>query len=933
MGETRASSSSSSSWGEGLIPAERWERAKELFDEALGIPTDRRAAFVAEASGGDETLRLEVQSLIASHEQAGAFLDGPAADGGDGAAARPLGRVGPYRLLGLVGRGGMGDVYRAVRDDDHFKKIVAVKLVRPDIAGELEEDRLRAERQILACLEHPGIARLLDGGSTQDGRPFLVMEYVDGTRLDAYAQAHGLDTRARVALFRTVCAAVQHAHQNLVVHRDLKPANILVTAEGVPKLLDFGVAKLLDPTLGGESTTTAFPAMTPAYASPEQVRGEPITTATDVYSLGAVLYELITGVRAHRLGGASLQAAICEQVPERPSAAHRTAHPTTGRRRFRRLAWDSDLDAIVLKALRKEPARRYPTVDAFSDDLRRYLEGLPVTAAKGTLVYRARRFVRRNRLAVGLATAVLALAGAYVVNDAMQAKRVARERDRAERVTAFLVDLFRVSDPGEARGNSVTAREMLDKGAAKIETELKEEPEARGALLETLGRVYVSLGLYAKAAALHERSLETRRQVLGPQHLDVSQSLNSLGNALFFKGDLPGAEARYREALAMRRALLGEEHVLVADSLMNVGMAVRSRTLDVAAAEALHREALAIKRRLLRPDDPSLALSLTHLAFNVRDRGDDHQAEELHREALAIRRKAFGAGVHPDIANSLNNLGTTLYRRGDYVEAERLHSECLAMKRELYGEGHHTLASTLGNLALAARARGEYRSAAALLREALSIKTAQLGAGHPWLAQYAEDLGTTLCDAGDCAAGEPLLREAVDIVRRRLGPRNPELATHLAALAHGLHAQGRLADAEAAYREALDLGRAVLPPGGPDTAVLVTGLADVLAERGAAREAVPLAREGLDIRRRQLVPGHPDVAESQSVLGASLAASGLFDEAEPLLREGHALVAARRGPRARESRDAAARAARLYEQIGQAGRTREYRALASVAAR
>jgi serine/threonine-protein kinase len=532
-----------------VIPAARWERVKELFDGAAGLDPDARAAFLAEACGDDGALREEVESLLLAHDQAGGFLPEPPPDPDAGDAAEDLAdrRLGPYRLLHLIGQGGMGHVYRAIRDDDQFKKLVAVKLVRVEMATDAVLARFRAERQILAGLEHPGIARLLDGGAIEDGRPFLVMEHVEGTRIDVYARDHALTTAARVTLFRSVCAAVQYAHENLVVHRDLKPANILVTPDGLPKLLDFGVAKLMDPSGPGAATATLFAAMTPAYASPEQVRSEPITTATDVYSLGVVLHELLTGRRPYRLAGVTsleLQQAICEQEPERP-------------------ALPDDLGAIVLKALRKAPHLRYPTVAAFSEDLGRYLAGLPVSARKGTARYRAARFVRRHRVKVALSALLAVAAASFAANTAVQAGRVAREKDKTERVTGLLVGLFRVSDPGEARGNTVTAREMLDRGAARVRAELAAEPEVQAALLDTMGRVYGNLGLYAEAQPLVEEALATRRRVLGDDHDDVAASLKSLATlavVLQARGRCDEAERLAREVVAVPSRLGPRSH-------------------------------------------------------------------------------------------------------------------------------------------------------------------------------------------------------------------------------------------------------------------------------------------------------------------------------------------------------------------------------------
>lgn len=869
MGETRAIAEGA------LIPSERCERAQESFDEAAAL-----------------------------------------AD-----------RVGPYRLLALVGRGGMGDVYRAVRDDDQFKKVVAVKVVRPDAARAPSAERLRSERQILACLDHPGIARLLDGGTMADGRPYLVMEFVEGVRLDAFAETHGLDVRARVEIFRAVCAAVQHAHQNLVVHRDLKPANILVTATGEPKLLDFGVATLLGDTTSGDGTATVSP-MTPAYASPEQIRGEPVTTASDLYSLGVVLYELVAGLRPHGSSGALFRAAGCEREPERPRAAWRQAQPGAARSQWRGRGREvgSDLDAIVMKALHREPKQRYPTVDALSEDLRRSLVGLPVSAAHDTLAYRARRFAGRNRVAVTLAALAVALAVAFGVNDHLRTRRLARERDRAERVTSFLVDLFRSSDPDGTDGNAVTARQVLDRGAVQIASSLHEEPELRARLLDTLGRAHRGLGLHARAEELYESSLATRRSA-GDGGAALARTLVGLGEARYNQGDLEGAEKVHREALALRRRVFGGRSREVAESLTLVAKALRSRTFHLEAVEALLAEAVAIDRELLAPNDLRQVPGLTQLAHLKRDRGDYAGAEALLRECLAIRRLAHGTErPHSGVAGALGNLGIVLRLKADDAAAEETLRAALAMKRAVFGPEHPALPGTQCHLGSLLRERGDFAAAEELLRQAVAM-VSRLAPDHSALPQCLADLGTTLCDAGDCAAGEALHRRSIAVTREQLGSRHPVLSNRLAELGDDLRAEGRLAEAETALREALEICREGLPADGPDRADILVGLADVLAARADPR-AAESAREGLEIRRRLLPPDHPEVAEAESVLGAALAVTGRFQEAESLLRRAHAALVARRGPRPRAARDAAARMAALYDTTGRADLARGFRARA-----
>jgi eukaryotic-like serine/threonine-protein kinase len=684
--------------------------------------------------------------------------------------------------------------------------------------------RFRHERQILAALEHPHIARLLDGGTTDDGLPYFVMEYVEGAPLDDYCDRHRLSTRERLKLFRDVCAAVHYAHQNLVVHRDLKPSNILVTAGGEVKLLDFGVAKLLDAETGGRTQTLPeVRLMTPDYASPEQVRGEAITTASDVYSLGVVLYELLTGRRPYRVKSHSFDEivrVVCEGEPERPStAAARPAEtrgrdgatvpdaPQAGSRRRggeaeklrRQLA--GDLDNIVLMALRKEPQRRYASAEQFSEDLRRHLAGLPVIAREDSFAYRAGKFVRRNRLAVSAAAAIAALLVAAVVVTLVQSARVARERDRAERereraerVSAFLVDLFKVADPGESKGNTVTARELLDQGAERIAQELKDQPEAQATLMNTMGKAYHSLGLYDRAAALLEGALRTRRERLGGEHADVAESLHDLGLLLHDKGDYDRAEPLLRESLEVRRRLFGAEHAEVAASLNDLAVLLGSRR-DYAAAEPLYREALEMRRRLLGGEHPDLAMNLNNLALLLQEKGDLDAAEPLQREALAMHRKLLGPD-HPDLVPSLNNLALLLHRKRDYAGAEPLYREALELRRKLYGEEHPQVAFTTANLATLLADKGDHAAAEPLFRRSLGLRRKLLPAGHLHIGHSLLGLGRLLLERGEAAAAEQALGEAVAIFRAKLPPGNWMIADAESVLGGSLAARRRYAEAE-----------------------------------------------------------------------------------------------------------------------------------------
>ncbi|MEM6335703.1 MAG: serine/threonine-protein kinase, partial [Bacteroidota bacterium] len=505
------------------------QRVLEMVERAFEVPAQDRAAWVAEACEGDEALRAEVEALLAADAEADAFLEQPVTHAGSIREAAALlaaelpaeGRAGPYRLLQSLGRGGMGTVYLAQRDDGAFEQNVAVKIVRRGMDTDDILTRFRTERQILASLQHPNIARLLDGGMTADGRPYFVMEYVEGVPITRYCDEHRLSIDERLRLFATVCGAVQYAHQNLIVHRDLKPGNILVADDGTVKLLDFGIAKLLDPDFGGVEarTRTEMRVMTPEYASPEQVRGNVLTTASDVYTLGVLLYELLAGRRPYDLPSRlqhEIERVICAEDPARPSTAVKrvvtlrrrdgtteTVSPDTISER-RNMPPDSlkrrlggDLDTIVLKAMSKEPARRYGSAEQLAQDVRRHLDGLPVEARPATVSYRLRKFVERHRVGFTASMIIIGLTVALLSTTFVQQRRTEAALLRAEteaetsrRVAEFFAGFFRAADPRQAQGDTLTVYDVLDIGTRRIDAELASEPNVRAGLLLTLGDVY-----------------------------------------------------------------------------------------------------------------------------------------------------------------------------------------------------------------------------------------------------------------------------------------------------------------------------------------------------------------------------------------------------------------------------------------------------------
>lgn len=547
---------------------DRWARVDALFDQASRRPAHERAAFLARACGEDDALRREVESLLAAADADMSSRIGAVGRAADrlwsGGSATVGQRLGAYRLVEVIGRGGMGVVYRAVRDRDDFQHTVAVKVLPGALFSRKAMARFRNERRILAGLEHPNIARLLDGGATSDGVPYVIMEYVDGIPIDRYCEENGLDLEARIRLFVTLCDAVQYAHRNLVVHRDLKPSNVLVTDEGVLKLLDFGIAKLMDPDELSESEPTVLTqsrVMTPRFASPEQLTGDRIATPSDVYSLGVVLYRLLTGAFPHDgpdtgesadAGPVDLMRRVLSGDPTAPSVA-------SGEGRLK-----GDLDTIVLKALRREVRERYDSVQALAEDLRRYLTGQPITARPLTWRYRTAKFVGRNRAAVlgGTTVAVLVLGQTGILLGRLADERDAARQEAARAVATlgFLTDAFRVPDPSAVSSAGPTALEVLEGGAAGLGGEFADQPEVRAMVLSTVGAAYANLGAMDSARAVLERGMALRDSLYEPDALEVAASLRDLGTVLARQGEIDRADSLLQRALTIRRRKLPVDH-------------------------------------------------------------------------------------------------------------------------------------------------------------------------------------------------------------------------------------------------------------------------------------------------------------------------------------------------------------------------------------
>ncbi len=714
-----------------MVQEDDWPRIKAVLADALELPAAERTAFAKAACGGDEVLRRQVATYLHEDALAAGFIehpffsiprdDEPEEDQSDD-------RLGPYRLARRLGRGGMGTVYLAERDDGELDHRVAVKILKRGLDTKELVRRFRAERQILAHLEHPNVARFLDAGTTEDGRPYFVMEYVDGQPLDVWCGERQLDVRDRVRLFRKVLEAVGFAHRNLVVHRDLKPANILVTASGTPKLLDFGVAKLLYEGAGSRMTVTALGPgpLTPSYASPEQVRGEPISTATDVYSLGVVLYELLTGRVPYRVtgrGAAEMARVICETPPRRPSnAAGKRRYPDAASVSGTDSAWHlrrslrGDLDNIILKALSKEPDRRFSSVEQFSEDLERYLTGQPVRSRPGGWIYRAAKFGRRNALAVSLALISIVLSAIFTATLIVQRSEIVSQRDQAKQLAEFLTGLAWELDG--AYGGEVPDPAVVDSLAQEMEAELADLPRLRSLMRDTLGRINTRLGRHDIAEPLLQSTLDERRKLLGPRHHSVAESLLNLANLKIEQGQYAVAEEHMLQALAIQRQAFPEGEPALARGLHNLASFLRRDRPE--NAERFAREALAMKERLFGPEHLEVAVTLNVRGTILRDLERHDEAEDHYRRAITLYRK-LDDEPNPGLARALNNLAGLLGTEQGSEEVVSLYAESLGIRRRQKIPSQKSLMTALSNLGRALNSLNRPAEAKPYLQQALSI--------------------------------------------------------------------------------------------------------------------------------------------------------------------------------------------------------------------
>jgi serine/threonine-protein kinase len=897
---------------------EEWSRIEAILDDVLELEPGARVDALDRACGGDATLRAQVEGLLAADTGAAQFLETPAmvyaagvvnAAPGDpsGDQERPGDRVGPYSVIREIGHGGMGRVFLAHRADGQFEQHVALKLVRSGPYGGEILGRFLRERQILARLQHPNIARLLDGGVTADGRPYFAMEYVAGEPITAYCDGRSLDVRHRLALFTAVCEAVQYAHQNLVVHRDLKPSNTLVTPEGQVKLLDFGIAKVLheeqDEHRAGEAPLTRLGSgpMTPEYAAPEQVRGEAVTTATDVYALGALAYEILTGRGPHRLSSltaAEVERAVTEREIARPSSAVGRGAPGkdgeialeaiarargTDRHRLRR-ELRGDLDTIVMTALQKDPARRYASAGALLEDVRRYQGGLPIAARRDSLGYRTGKFVRRHAIGVAAtALVLLSLIGGFV-GMAWQARVASREAAKAREVSRFLSSLFEVADPARTNAADITALDLLNRGATRIETELAGQPDVQADMMLLVGRIYRELGVYDRAQPLLERAMALRSADGGRDTDAAAEAMAELARLWQDKGRPDEAERLHREVLAIRRSGRRAVHPEVGRTLRDLASVVASRG-RYDEAETLQREALALHEARYGAEHSEIASDLEGLQSILRARGLSADAIPIARRALDMRLKLLGPD-HLETATAMNNLAILHYERWELPEAERLYRQVLDFDLRRLGEVHPNTATVTNNLAFVLRDRGQYDESERLYRSALELDRRLFGEEHPYVATVMNNLAILLAARGRYDESERFFRESLAMFRRVYGAGHWRMGTVQGALAGVLSARGDKS-AEDLFRTSIAHLETALSPSHPSLEPVLLGLARHLIGRGDPGAAEPLVRRVLTTRTARLGDRDPRTAEAKVWLGVSLVRLNRAAEGVPLLTAGH----------------------------------------------
>jgi tetratricopeptide (TPR) repeat protein/predicted Ser/Thr protein kinase len=859
-----------------MMDAARWDRIQALFHDATDLPESERRPFLDSACGNDRGLIADVLAMIEEDANGASLLDRDVAYVADrmldqGPAIKT---IGPYRIKSVLGEGGMGVVYLAERDD--LGSLVAIKILRDAWMSPARRERFASEQRTLAQLNHPSIARLYDANMLPDGTPWFVMEYVEGVPLTEYCDRHECSIEERLKLFRVVCEAVQHAHLHAVIHRDLKPSNILVRADGGVRLLDFGIAKQLDSLdAPADQTRTGLRMMTPAYAAPEQIRGARVGIYTDVYALGVVLYELLTGKLPFDLSNRSpgeAEATILEHAPEKPSTAATRATAS----------W-ADLDVLCLTAMHKDPQRRYSSVEALIRDVDHYLKGQPLDAQPDTLRYRAGKFVRRNRRAVTAAalvfTAVASLVVFFTARLTIARNTALAEAARTQRIQRFMLNLFDGGDKEAGPADNLRVVSLLDRGVQEAQT-LNNEPAVQAELYQTLGSIYQKLGKLDRADSLLRAGLDQRRSLFGGQSQEVAESLVALGLLRSEQAQLPEAERLVREGLEMDKRRLPARH-------------------------------------------PAIAKATTALGRVLEERGAYPQAIQVLEEAVRLG-SAQGA-MSSDLAASLNELASAHFYSGHYPTADSLFRRVLDMHRGLYGGAHPSVADDLINLGAVQQDLGYYAEAEKLNRQALEINRAYYGGDHPQTAHNLTTLGRALVYQKRFDEAVDVLQQALAIEERVYGPENPHVASTLNDLANAAFKQNKLDIAEAQFSRMVDIYRVVYNNHHYLIGIGLSNLASVYVARKQYPRAEQLYTEALQVFGETLPADHLNTAIAQIKLGRTLVREQRYQEAEGHILSGYSVLVKQSNPSVSYLGNAREDLATVYEALGEPEKAKKFR--------
>lgn len=868
----------------------RWERIQALFHQAADLPPAEQDAFVVSACGADHGLVQEVQAMLREDLHPASVLDRGMAEVAHNIFANPdpvqlrAQDFGPYRLIRLLGEGGMGLVYLAERKD--LRTQVAIKILRDAWLSPARRERFAAEQKTLAQLNHPSIARLYDADALPDGTPWFSMEYVEGLPLTDYCRLHQCPIETRLHLFRSVCEAVQYAHSEAVIHRDLKPSNILVRPDGTIRLLDFGIAKQLESLDASvKQTMTGLRLMTPAYAAPEQIRGDRVGIHTDVYSLGVILFELLTGQLPYDLSNltpAEAASIIAEHEPGKPSSIAKPETPLRGTSPISKAAW-ADLDVLCLTAIHKDPTRRYRSAEALIRDIDHYLHAEPLEARPDNLSYRLRKFMQRNRRSVTLAASavflMVAMLSFFTVRLAKARNGALAEAARTERIQKFMLNLFDGGDQEVGPSDSLRVVTLVDRGLLAAKT-LNNDPKIQSELYQNLGDIYEKLGKFEQADSLLQAALEQRKSVFGADSREAAETLVEIGL-------LRDAQGKYEDA------------------------------------ERFVRQGLAIDKQRLSPNHPSVARATSALGKVLEDRGSYSDAIQVLQEA--VRLQSAQGGSTTDLAESLTELANSHFYSGHYAASEALNQQVLTMDRQLYGDRHPHVADDLINLGAIQYDLGHYPEAERIDRQALDITQSFYGQNHPATASALTILGRTLVSKGNRDEAAGLLKQALAVEEQIYGPVHPRVAGTLNELGKISQQQGNLDEAQADFQRMADIYRAVYAGKHYYIGIALSNLAGVYIDRKDYAGAEKLFRDALQIYSQTLPADHLNVGIARVRLGRALLLEHRFQDAETQSREGYEILTRQSGAPERWMQNARTDLATEYAALHQPEKAARFR--------